>query len=245
MYKLIFFDTETTGNTEKDFLIQLAYKTDTDNFTGLYKPEIKIPPEASAIHHITNKMVADKQVFQESSEYTKIKELFEGTDSVVVAHNALFDLMVIEKESIVPQNFICTLRLARHLDTEEKIEKYNLQYLRYLLDLDVEATAHDAMGDVLVLEKLFERLKKKMEEEVAPTPEGVGVTTESVVKKMIEISSHPSIFTKINFGKYSGKRIEEVVKIDKGYLEWLLGEKEKSDVIDEDWIYTLKHYLNK
>ena len=59
--RLIFFDTETTGNTEKDFLCQIAYKTDGEEFTGLYKPEIKIPPEASAVHHITNKMVESKK----------------------------------------------------------------------------------------------------------------------------------------------------------------------------------------
>ena len=190
-------------------------------------------------------MVADKPTFKESTDQPKIKKLFEDEDSVVVAHNAPFDLVMIKKEGIEPKKFICTLRLARHLDPEEKIEKYNLQYLRYYLDLDVEAQAHDAMGDVLVLEKLFERLKKKMEEEIAPTPEGVGVTTENVVKKMIEISSHPSLLHTFKFGKYNGKRIEEVMQTDRGYLQWLLDQKLNGDGIDEDWIYTLKHYLNK
>ena len=245
MQKLIFFDTETTGNTEKDFLVQIAYKSGDENFTGLYKPPIKIPPEASAIHHITNKMLENKPTFKESTDQPKIKKLFEDTSSVVVAHNAPFDLTIIKKEDIEPKKFICTLRLSRHLDPEEKIERYNLQYLRYFLDLDVEAQAHDAMGDVLVLEKLFERLKKKMEEEIAPTPEGVGVTTESVVNKMVEISSHPSLFHTFKFGKHNGKRIEEVMQTDRGYLEWLLEQKLNGDGIDEDWIYTLKHYLGK
>ena len=90
MYKLIFFDTETTGNTDKDFLCQIAYKTGDENFTGLYKPEIKIPPEASAVHHITNKMVADLPSFRESGDLQKIKELFEDEKAVVVAPNAAF-----------------------------------------------------------------------------------------------------------------------------------------------------------
>ena len=265
MTKLIFFDTETTGNTEKDFLVQIAYKITrldqvkaSEVFTGLYKPEVKIPPEASAVHHITNKMVAEKQSFKESGDSEKIKKLFENDDVVVVAHNAVFDLMMIKKEGIEPKKFICTLRLARHLDPEEKIERYNLQYLRYLLEIEIDATAHDALGDVLVLEQLFERLKKKMQE--VPTLEEVGiptldlknqgvgkknVTEEEVIQKMIEISSHPSIFTKLNFGKHKGKKIQEVLEIDRGWLEWLLREKEKSDQIDEDWIYTLKYYLKK
>ncbi len=236
--KIIFFDTETTGNTEKDFLCQIAYKTDNDNFTALYKPPIKIPPEASAVHHITNKMVADKPSFSASGDLLKIKELFENKDAVVVAHNAPFDLMIIKKEDIIPKNFICTLRLARHLDPEEKIDRYNLQYLRYFLDIEIDATAHDALGDVLVLEQLFERLKKKLVEQEK-------LNEEQAVKKMIEISSHPSLFKSFKFGKHNGKQIADIARTDRGYLEWLLAQKLEGDQIDEDWIYTLKHYLGK
>lgn len=238
MSKIIFFDTETTGNEQKDFLCQIAYKSSNETFAGLYKPPIKIPPEASAVHHITNKMIADKPLFQETADVKKIKELFEDENSVVVAHNAPFDLMMLKKEGIEPKNFICTLRVARDLDKEGKIDRYNLQYLRYLLEIEVEATAHDAMGDVLVLEKLFERLKNKITSEEK-------INDEEAIEKMIEISSHPSIIKTLMFGKYKGKKVEEVVNIDRGWLEWLLGEKEKSDVLDEDWIYTLRHYLGK
>lgn len=244
MSKLIFFDTETTGNTEKDFLIQIAYKTSEGSFTGLYKPENKIPPEASAVHHITNKMVANKPTFKESTDQSIIKKLFEDQDSVVIAHNAPFDLMIIKKEDISPVNFICTLRVARYLDPEEKIGKYNLQYLRYFLEIEVDATAHDALGDVLVLEKLFERLKKKVMSEI-PTEGGRNLTEDEAIEKMIEISSHPSLLLSFNFGKHLGKKIEDVLQVDRGYLEWLLAQKLESDQIDEDWIYTLKHYLGK
>lgn len=237
MKKIIFFDTETTGNTEKDFLCQIAYKSNEEQFSAMYKPPIRIPPEASAVHHISNKMVEDKKSFQET-DAKKIKELFEDKDTIVVAHNAPFDLMMIKKEGIVPSKFICTLRVARHLDKDGKIDRYNLQYLRYLLDIEVDATAHDALGDVLVLEQLFERLKKKIIDED-------GVEESSAIEKMIEISSHPSIFRTFNFGKHLGKTIEEVASVDRGYLEWLLAQKEASDQIDEDWIYTLKHYLEK
>ena len=65
------------------------------------------------------------------------------------------------------------------------------------------------------------------------------------IEKMVEISSHPSLFTKFSFGKYKDKTLEEVAKTDKRYLEWLLNEKLKNEAGDEDWIYTLKHYLGK
>lgn len=238
MNKIIFFDTETTGNTEKDFLCQIAYKTGNETFAGLYKPPKKIPPEASAVHHITNKMIADKPSFTESSDLPKVKKLFEDKNAIVVAHNAPFDLLMVKKEGIEPTKFICTLRVARHLDPEEKIDRYNLQYLRYLLEIEVDATAHDALGDVLVLEQLFERLKKKI-------IESEGLNDVEALEQMIEISSHPSLLKSFKFGKHNGKKLEEIVKIDRGYLEWLLAQKENGDEIDEDWIYTLRHYLGK
>lgn len=234
---IIFFDTETTGNTDKDFLCQIAYKEmNGDSFCGLYKPPFKIPPEASAVHHISNKMVVDKTSFHESPEHKIIKEIFENPNNVVVAHNATFDLAMLKKEDIIPANFICTLRVARFLDKEGKIEKYNLQYLRYLLEIEIEAQAHDALGDVLVLEKLFERLFKKVMEEN-------NCSEQEAIDEMIEISSHPTLLKTINFGKYNGKEIREIAEMDRGYLEWLLKQKEESDQIDEDWIYTLRHYL--
>ncbi|MFA6515351.1 MAG: exonuclease domain-containing protein [Candidatus Paceibacterota bacterium] len=240
MKKIIFLDTETTGNEpKKDFLCQIAYKTKDETFCELYKPPIHIPPEASAVTHITDKTVADKKVFKESPEYSKIKKLLESPDSVMVAHNNKFDYAILQNEDINPSNTICTLRVARALDKNNVIPQYRLQYLRYYLDIDIEASAHDALGDVLVLEKLYERLLDKIMKED-------GVSEEEAIEKMIEISSHPSMMNMFNFGKYNGKTVAEVVLIDRGYLEWMLTQKEQNNPEnEEDWIYTLKYYLGK
>jgi exodeoxyribonuclease X len=238
MQKIIFFDTETTGVNSTDFLCQLAYKLENEKFCELYKPEIKIPPEASAVHHISNKMVENKTSFKDSSDYKKIKNLFEDKDSVMVAHNAKFDLAIIKKEGINPKNVICTLRVARALDKENRIPQHKLQFLRYFLNIEIEATAHDALGDVLVLEKLFERLLEKIKKEN-------DFNETQALENMIEISSRPSLMHSFSFGKHSGKTVEEVSRIDPGYLKWFLDTKEKESPEDEDWIYTLKHYLGK
>ncbi len=238
MPKIIFFDTETTGIDEGDYLCQLAYKTGEDSFMGLYKPPVPIPPGASAVHHISNEMVKDKPAFTSAEEFEKIKTMFEDMDSVLVAHNMPFDLGMIKKEGIVPANTVCTLRVARFLDREGKLAKHNLQFLRYALGIEIEATAHDAMGDVLVLEQLYHRLVKKIMEED-------GTSLDEAIKKMIDISSKPSLFRSISFGKHAGKKIEEILGTDKGYLEWLLGQKEAKPQGEEDWIYTLRHYLKK
>ncbi len=237
--KVIFLDTETTGNEPvKDFVCQLAFKTSDETFCELFKPPVPIPPEASAVTHITNKHVADKKAFSESDNYSTIKLMLEASNAVMVAHNAKFDLAIISKEGIVPTNFICTLRVARALDKDNVIPQYKLQYLRYYLDIDIEADAHDALGDVLVLEKLFERLLTKTMKEYSLDQDGA-------IEKMIEISSKPSLMNLFSFGKHNGKTVAEVKNIDPGYLDWMLTQKEQNPDNEEDWIYTLKYYLGR
>ncbi|MES2930387.1 MAG: 3'-5' exonuclease [Patescibacteria group bacterium] len=239
MRKIIFLDTETTGNQpEKDYLCQLAFKTDTETFCELFKPPISIPPEASAITHITDKHVADKPAFKESNNYGAIKLMLEDPTAVMVAHNAKFDVAIIANENIIPANFICTLRVARALDTKNVIPQYKLQFLRYYLGIEIEADAHDALGDVLVLEKLFERLLSKMMKEN-------NIDKDGAIEKMIEISSRPSLMNMFSFGKYNGKTCAEVLAIDRGYLEWMLAQKEQNPTNEEDWVYTLRYHLGK
>lgn len=237
-YKLLFLDTETTGAEEKDFLCQVAYSDGTTSVCELYKPPHPIPPEASAVHHITNKMVADKPAFKFSNEYSYLHKKLHEDDTVLVAHNAPFDLGMLKKEGIIPDRYICTLRIARYLDPDEKITSYRLQYLRYFLEIEIEATAHDALGDVIVLEKLFERLFKKMVDMNASDED-------KAIEQMIEISSHPALLRTFKFGKHIGKRVEDIAQTDPGYCEWLLAQKMDQGGMDEDWIYTLKHYLGK
>ncbi len=236
--RIIFFDTETTGNGDGDRLCQLAVKergVASPIVNATYKPPVPISIESMAVHHITEKMVADRPLFAESQDYAAIKKLFESEDVVAVAHNVAFDVSMFSREGITPANVICTYKVARALDPNELIGNYRLQYLRYLLGLEVEAVAHDALGDVLVLESVFERLLAKMVEKQG--------SEEAALTEMLTISARPLLFTTLRFGKYRGKKIEEVAGSDRAYLEWLLKEKQKDPSGEADWIYTLEHYL--
>ena len=245
--RILFFDTETTGGGEQDRLLSLAAKERSSTGLGargdgiivnaIYKPPVPISIESMAIHHITEKMAAHKPAFIEAPEFGQLKELFESPEVVVVAHNAAFDLAMLAREGIVPANVICTYKLARALDPHEVVERYQLQYLRYLLGLEVVATAHDALGDVLVLEAVFERLFTKV-----LTKHGDEATA---IREMIRISAEPVLFTTLRFGKHKGKKLAEVAREDKGYLEWLLREKRQNPAGEEDWIYTLEKALAK
>ncbi|MBU6214707.1 hypothetical protein KGM48_02580 [Patescibacteria group bacterium] len=238
--RILFLDTETTGNSDSDRLVQLAVKeryVDEPLVNALYKPPVPISIESMAVHHITEKMVAARPAFEAAPEYTGLKDLLESEDVVTVAHNAAFDLGMLAREKINPRQTICTYKVAYALDPSDTLPNYRLQYLRYLLDLDIEAEAHDAFGDVLVLEALFERLVEKMKERHG--------TEEAALESMLAISERPLLFTTIRFGKYSGKRLEDIAKTDRDYLEWLLKEKLKSPAAEQDWIYTLKHHLEE
>lgn len=236
-YTLLFLDTETTGNGPEDRLIQLAYRsTDGVDVNELYSSDRKISFGAMAVHHITEKMLRGKSPFIGSPAFADLEKRFQK-NHVFVAHNAPFDVDMIEREGLSVGPVIDTLKIARHLDPQEKIESYALQYLRYSLGIEIEASAHDAWGDILVLEQLFYRLLKKIMEEK-------NISQDEAIDYMIKISSQPFLYRSIKFGKYSGKKLEEIAQEDPGYLRWLLSEKEKEEPQDENWLYTLRHYLH-
>lgn len=237
--KLIFLDTETTGNDlEKDRLCQVCYKIDDELVVKNFKPEVPISVKAMSITHITNKMIENEPTFKGSEIAKKLQELL--NENILVAHNAKFDIAMLENDGLKVPNYICTLRLARYLDEEMEIPEYNLQFLRYYYDVnfDVEINPHSADGDVLVLEAVFKHLYNKAKEK------SNGASEEEILKRMIDISSKPSLIKKFVFGKYNGYLVEDIAKEDKGYLEWLLRTKEEEGT-DEDWLFTLKYYLGR
>ena len=192
----IFIDTETTGPGPEDRLCQIAYKTDENPMVDeLFNPGLQISIESMSIHHITNKMVADKPAFKNSPTFRELQGLFSRDDSILVGHNARFDVSMLNREGLYPKNVICTNKLARHLDKDDVIPDYSLQYLRYYMKLNVEATPHTASGDVLVLEKVFQKLYNKIIKHY---------TGMDPISLMIKISSSP---VKIAFMPLSNLRM--------------------------------------
>ena len=223
----IFLDTETTGNGPDDRLCQIAFKPENEPAVhGLFNPGRPISIDAMVVHHITEKMVADKPPFKESDEYNQLQELINNINNVIVAHNARFDMQMLEREGISTQRVICTLKLARYLDKNGVIPKYNLQYLRYFLGLEIDAKAHDALGDIMVLESLFSRLNTKFQE---------NGKLKDPVQEMINISSNPVLIPRMPFGKHKVMMFSE---IPTDYLRWL-----STADLDEDMAYTIKYHL--
>ncbi|MGD8835583.1 MAG: DUF3820 family protein [Desulfobacteraceae bacterium] len=224
----VYLDTETTGTDSDDRLCQIAYKTGQGAIVNeLFHPGKPIAIEAMAVHHITNEMVRNKPPFKNSPAYQKLNALVSDSDNVIVAHNAKFDIAMLNREGIYPDKVICTLKLARFLDKEGVIPQYNLQYLRYYLNLRVTATAHDALGDILVLEMLFKRIHARFNKD--------GV--ENCIEEMIRISNSPILIARMPYGKHKGMLFSE---IPTDYLQWL----QKTE-LEDDLEHTVRHHLAK
>lgn len=238
---LVFLDTETTGLGKEDRLCQVAYKFKGEEKESLFKPPVSISVESMSVAHVTNKMVADKEPFIDSAMFKELQAIFEK-DNILVAHNADFDSGMLKKEGLIINKTIDTFKLAHYLDHKGDIPRYNLQYLRYYFEFDIpDATAHDALGDIRVLEVIFDHYYAQML--------AIKSTHEATISEMIKISAEPILIKKFNFGKYNEEWVEVVAKKDAGYLKWLLGEKNKAKENGEDedtnWIYTLRYYLNE
>lgn len=238
--RIVFFDTETTGGGPADRLVALAAKergAAKPLVNALYKPPVPISIESMAVHHITEKMAAEKPAFTGAPEYAVLKALFESGDTIAVAHNAAFDATMLAREGVKVARPLCTYKVASALDTQGIVPNYQLQYLRHYLGIELDAPAHDALGDVLVLEALFERLFAKIIEKIG--------SPEAALAEMLEISARPVLFVTFGFGKHRGRKIAEVAREASDYLTWLLGQKKQNPIEEENWIYTLEHHLAK
>ncbi len=228
--KFLYFDSETTDLFEKE-IIQLAFLTDDgEEFNMYFKPKGEISFSAMAVHNITPEVVEDKPEFEQAKyKGIELKEYLSNlTEKYIwVAHNAEFDIEVLEKVGVKIPQFICTFKIARDLlsvdqKDEYDLQSYSLQFLRYYLGLYKNENtknniAHDALSDVYFLRDLFEYFQKNFD-----------LTTE----KMLNITKAPLIIRNLHYGKHAGKSIREIQAEDPGYLQWIIDTwDDKPDVV--------------
>lgn len=165
----IVFDTETTGlNAEGDDRIIEIGALELVNYVPTGKvyhqyinPERTIAPDAVAIHGITDEMVADKPVY---AEIIDAFDAFIGEDSILVAHNAEFDMRFINAEyrrlgmSILPpKRFLDTLAIARKMFPGAPA---SLDALCKRYDIDnSKRIYHGALMDAQLLAEVFLELE--------------------------------------------------------------------------------------
>lgn len=241
---MYFLDTETTGNTPTDRIVQLAYKQENADeiISAFFKPPVPISIESMEVTHITPDMVADKPAFYQSELWEKTKALFADEKNILVAHNAAFDIMMLANDDIPVASYIDTMKLAQAVDGDGNIPSVRLQYLRYFWNLDIKLPdgvfPHDARADVIVCEQLYHKMKTDLEK-------ATGKTGDELILEMIEISKRPRLIKVFSFGKYKGEKVADVAKKDPGYLEWLYEQKKQNPATEGDWLHTIETCLKK
>lgn len=128
-------------------------------FETLINPGRAISPDAYAVNHIDATLLAEAPSFADVADVLE-REL---ADTVIVAHNVLFDLQFLDTELArlgrPPLRNIAldTLTLARCFLLHDR---YSLDALSH--DLGFDRPAHRAMSDVLALQALFEHLLQRL-----------------------------------------------------------------------------------
>ncbi len=167
------FDLETTGIshiTEKITeigIIKIKNGEVIDTFECFVNPEKPIPEEVVKVTHITDDMVKDAETIDKVMP--KVLE-FMG-DSVLVAHNADFDIgyMRYNCEQLgLPFNntHIDTLRLAKAVFPE--FSRYKLGFIADKLGIKVDV-AHRALDDVKTLVAVFKEIIERAKDRKAKT----------------------------------------------------------------------------
>ena len=226
---LVVFDIESTGTTpRKDRIIELAAVKLMPDGTEISKcwlmnPGVKIPPETTKIHGITDEIVKDCPTFADKAD--EIFAFFEGCD--LSGFNAdRFDIPCLEEEfARVGKNFAPSSR--RHVDVQRiyhRMEPRDLSAaVRFYLGRD-HAGAHGAEADARAT---LEVLKAQMEK-YPELPQTVGEMDEYLVPHdPLNADRYGMLRWKdgeltINFGKKKGESLRKLMLNEPNYLRWIV-----------------------
>ncbi len=157
----VVFDTETTGlDPQRDEVVQIAgvrllgaRLLRGETFDQLVAPGRPIPAAATAIHGITDAMVDGAPGF------AAVAEAFRGfaEDTVLVAHNAPFDMAFLHRVGGFAHPALCTARLSNALHAHTGAHTLDDLAARFGVEIDA-ALRHTALGDALATAELFRRM---------------------------------------------------------------------------------------
>ena len=234
---LVFFDLETTGlHLKNDRIVELALikltpQGDVLEKVRRFNPGIPIPPEATAVHGITDEDVADEAPF--SARARSLMAVLDGCD--LAGFNVRrFDIgMLIEEFKRCDLAF--DLERRRVIDVQNIFHKEEPRDLsaaaRFYLGREHEE-AHTALGDIrtsaAVLGAQLERYPH-----VPRDLDGLHAYCDayfpirSELDRWFSSEDDGRVFRR---GKHRGRTLEEVARAETDYLHWMLG----ADDMDEE-----------
>jgi exodeoxyribonuclease X len=217
-------DLETTGVSPDDAVVEIAAVDLVGREvvivgSDLVRPPIRIPPQASAVHHLTDDDVSHCRPLEVHLPHY-LDAFREADVEVFVSHKWRFEAQWIG-DKLDGRPAICTYKCA--LRVWPDAPAHSNQTLRYWLRPKglsplIASSAHRALPDAYVTAFLLRELL-----ELASTDE------------LIAWTSEPGLLPRVTFGKHRGCAWSEV-PVD--YLTWIV---EKSD-LNEDVKFTAEHY---
>ncbi|MGC4130567.1 MAG: exonuclease domain-containing protein [Bergeyella sp.] len=224
---LCIFDLETTGtNISKDRIVEICVlKVNPDasreSKTWRVNPEMPIPKEASLVHGIFDKDVANAPTFTEIAP--KVMEMISGSDLGGFNSNR-FDVPLLAEE-LLRAGLDFDLTKFKLVDAQtifHKMEPRNLTAAyKFYCQKDLE-NAHSAEADVLAT---FEVLDSQVAHYKELPNDIAGLSEISFQKKFADLAGFIAfddngneIFT---FGKYKGQKVKDVFAKDLGYFGWI------------------------
>jgi DNA polymerase III, epsilon subunit and related 3''-5'' exonucleases len=225
---LVFFDLETTGvNIVKDRIIEIAYTKvhpngDEDSKVRRINPGMPIPPESTAIHHITDEMVKDCPQFKEVAK--SLAAQIEGCDLAGFNSNR-FDIPLLSEE-FLRAGVDIDLNKRKFVDVQtifHKMEQRTLSAAYKFYCGKVLEGAHGAEADT---QATYEVLKAQLDRYPELENDIVFLSKFSSFTNNVDFAGRMVYNDKgeevINFGKYKGRLVTEVLSTDPGYYGWIM-----------------------
>lgn len=225
---LIFFDLETTGtNVTEDRIVEFSYIKIYPDGTEETKsrrlnPEMHIPAEATAIHHITDDDVRNEPTFRQVSK--ALLAIFDNCD--VAGYNSnRFDVpLLIEEFSRAGLTFDTANR--RFVDVQNIFHKMEPRTLvgayKYYCGKDLEG-AHSATADTrATYEVLLGQLEKydTLENDINALAEFSRNGRDLDLSGRIALNDNNVPVFK--FGKHKGKPVADVLRQEPSYYSWIM-----------------------
>ena len=226
---IVFFDLETTGiNIVKDRIVEISFvkvhpNGKEESKTRRINPEMPIPPESTAIHGITDEDVKDCPTFKEIAK--SLAAQIEGCDLAGYNSNR-FDIPLLAEE-FLRAGVDIDLNKRKFVDVQTIFHKMEQRTLsaayKFYCDKSLE-NAHTAEADTMatyeILKAQLDRYPDDLQNDIDFLSKYSSFTNNvDFAGRMIYNEDGKEV---INFGKYKGKLVEEVLKTDTGYYSWIM-----------------------
>ena len=225
---LVFFDLETTSiDIAKDRIVEISMVKVMPNGEEIVKtrrinPGMPIPPESTAIHGITDEDVKDCPKFKEIAK--SLAAQIEGCDLAGFNSNR-FDIPMLAEE-FLRAGVDVDLNRRKFIDVQtifHKMEQRNLTAAyKFYCNKDL-ANAHSAEADTMAT---YEVLKAQLDRYPELENDVNFLSKYSSFTNNVDFAGRMVYNEKgqevINFGKYKGRLVEEVLKSDPSYYAWIM-----------------------